>query len=123
MAEKAVRDGQFYEIYHPHTGEIYGGIQEVGSSNIVMHHSCRHQTWSATGYLSLIYYELLGAKIGYDSVSFAPYLPEGVNEVTIKDFKVGKATFDVSIKRGGNNPSKAEFNTTEEGTYTVLLSV
>ncbi|MBO7275924.1 MAG: hypothetical protein J6V15_06080 [Clostridia bacterium] len=51
------------------------------------------------------------------------YLPEGVNEASIKGFKVGKATFDVSIKRGGNNPSKAEFNTTEEGTYTVLLSV
>ena len=28
MAEKAERDGQFYEIYHSITGEIYGGLQE-----------------------------------------------------------------------------------------------
>lgn len=123
MAEKAVRDNQFYEIYHPDTGAIYGGLQEVGSNTMTMHTSCRHQTWSATGYLSLIYYNLLGAEIGTDEVTFKPYLPEGVNEATISGFKVGGATFDIVILRGGNHASSATFDTTVEGNYRIVLSV
>lgn len=123
MAEKAVRDGQFYEIYHPDTGAPYGGIQEVGGNTMTMHTSCRHQTWSATGYLSLVYYEMLGADIGMDQVTFTPYLPEGVNEATVSGFKVGNATFDVVIVRGGNNAQTATYKTIEEGAYRVVLSV
>ena len=123
MADKAVRDKQFYEIYHPDTGAPYGGLQEVGSSTVTMHTSCQHQTWSATGYLSLIYYELLGADISSDTVKFTPYLPEGVNEATVSGFKVGSATFDIVIVRGGNNASEATFNTTTEGNYRIILSV
>ena len=122
MAEKAVRDGQFYEIYHPETGEIYGGVQEVGSSKIVMHHSCRHQTWSASGYLSLIYYELLGAKIEKDKVTFSPYLPSGVNEATISGFKVGSATFDIVITKGDAQKTPVTVNTIVEGHYTLRLN-
>lgn len=123
MAEKAVRDGQFYEIYHPDTGLPYGGIQEVGSSNMSMHTSCRHQTWSATGYLSLVYYEMLGAKIGERSVTFTPYLPEGVNEATVSDLKIGSVTFEIVITRGGDGASEATFDTTVEGAVRVHLSV
>ena len=123
LAEKAVRDGQFYEIYHPDTGEIYGGYQEQGPGYIGLTGSCRHQTWSATGYLSLIYYEMLGADIGETSVTFKPYLPEGVNEATVSGFRVGSATFEIVITRGGDGASEATFDTTAEGTVRVHLSV
>lgn len=123
MAEKAVRDNQFYEIYHPDTGEIYGGIQEFGPNNFGMWGSASHQTWSCTGYLSLIYYELLGADIGEKSVTFKPYLPEGVNEATFSGFKVGGMTFDIVITRGGDAASTATFDTTAEGNVRVHLSV
>ena len=123
MADKAVRDNQFYEIYHPDTGEAYGGLQEVGSSTVTMHHSCEHQTWSATGYLSLIYYELLGANIGTDSVTFTPYLPEGVNEATVSGFKVGGANIDVIIVRGGDHASTVTIDTTKEANHRIILSV
>lgn len=123
MAEKAVRDGQFYEIYHPETGEPYGGLQEVGSSRIVMHNSCRHQTWSASGYLFLIYYELLGAKIEVDKVTFSPYLPKGVNEATINDFKVGKATINITILRSSEHNTDATIDTSIEGNCDIVLSV
>ena len=123
MAQKAVRDNQFYEIYHPDTGSPYGGIQEVGSSTMTMHTSCRHQTWSATGYLSLVYYELLGANISENEVTFTPYLPEGVNEATISNFKVGSATMDIVIIRGGSTASVATIDTTVEGNHRIVLSV
>ena len=123
MAEKAVRDNQFYEIYHPDTGEVYGGIQEFGPNNFGLWGSASHQTWSATGYLSLIYYELLGADIGEKTVTFKPYLPEGVNEATFSNLTIGKATFDVVITRGGEGYETAVFDTTLEGNYRVYLSV
>lgn len=121
LAEKAVRDGQFYEIYHPDTGAIYGGVQETPS--IVMTSSRRHQAWSATGYISLVYYEMLGADIGEKSVTFKPYLPEGVNEATVSGMKIGGMTFDIVITRGGDGASEATFDTTTEGACRVHLSV
>ena len=123
MAEKAVRDGQFYEIYHPDTGAVYGGIQEFGPNNFGLWGSCAHQTWSATGYVSLVYYELLGAEIGEKSVTFKPYLPEGVNEATVSGFKVGNMTFDIVITRGTDTATTATFDTTVEGTVRLHLSV
>lgn len=122
LAERAVRDGQFYEIYHPDTGAVYGGLQELGGP-ISEWGSCAHQTWSATAYLSCIYYEMLGATLEKDSVTFKPYLPAGVNEAVISGFKVGKTTYDIIIVRGGKNPSEITVNTAEGGNVTLILSV
>ena len=123
LAEKAVRDGQFYEIYHPDTGEVYGGLQSGGHGDISLWGSCEHQTWSATAYLSLIYYHLLGATVEKGKVSFKPYLPAGVNEASVSGFKVGKTTFDVVIVRNGEGEKEASFDTTEEKTVRLFLSV
>lgn len=122
LAEKAVKNGQFHEIYHPETGEVYGGLQGSGRGDIHIWRSVQHQTWSATGYLSLLYYHVLGAKIGAGSVTFAPTLPSGVNEAKMSGFKVGNTTFDITITRGGGQ-SSATYTTTEEGTIHVHLSV
>ncbi len=124
LAERAARDGQFYEIYHPDTGLQYGGLQEsTNESDIFLWGSCEHQTWSATGYLSIIYYELLGADIQNGSVTFTPYLPTGVNEITISGFKVGHTTFDIVITRGGSRASSATLPTTEDEHVTLAFSV
>ncbi|MBQ8382848.1 MAG: hypothetical protein IJX47_06575 [Clostridia bacterium] len=123
LAEKAVRDGQFYEIYHPDTGEVYGGLQGFGKQDISLWGSCSHQTWSATAYLSCIYYEVIGAKIESGKVTFMPYLPTGVNEATVSGLKIGETTFDIVIVRGGEAPSEATYETTESGTVRVVLSV
>lgn len=124
LAEKAARDGQFYEIYHPDTGMEYGGLQESTSvDDIFLWGSCQHQTWSATAYLSLVYYHILGADIRNGQVTFTPYLPAGVNEATVSGFKVGKVTFDVVITRGGNRASSITLPTTEEGHVTLSFSV
>ncbi len=61
-AENALRFDQFYEIYHPDTGEIYGGWQEKHGGYIMLN-DCRHQTWSATGFIAMILHGLCGIPI------------------------------------------------------------
>ena len=126
LAGKAVRDGQFYEIYHPETGKEYGGLQERrqkdGSLKIGNWMSCRHQTWSATAYLSLVYYHILGADISDGKVTFQPYLPEGVNEIAVSGFKVGETTFDIVVVRGGEGAKAAVVETAEKRHLQLFLS-
>ena len=125
LAEKAVRDGQFYEIYHPDTGEVYGGLQGYGTGggDMFLWGSCAHQTWSATAYLSLIYYDILGADIGDGMITFRPYLPKDVNEASFSGFKVGNTTFEIIITRGGEGKKEITLPTTAEETVKVFLTV
>jgi hypothetical protein len=126
LTGKANRDGQFYEVYHPETGEAYGGLQEKRDGQKLVigdWMSCPHQTWSATAYLSLIYYHFLGAAIREGEVVFKPYLPEVVNEIAVKDFKVGETTFDVVVVRGGDGPKEVVCKTTEKKRVRLFLSV
>ncbi|MCD6346743.1 MAG: hypothetical protein J7L96_04910, partial [Bacteroidales bacterium] len=55
LAKHAVRDMQFAEIYHPYSGEIYGGIQE-SNGKLALWGAANRQTWSATGYIRMILY-------------------------------------------------------------------
>ena len=126
LAGKANRDGQFYEVYHPETGEAYGGLQEKWDGKKLVigdWMSCTHQTWSATAYLSLIYYHVLGVDIREGEVVFKPYLPDGVNVIAVKDLKVGETTFDIVVVRGGNGPKEATCKTTEKKRVKLVLSV
>lgn len=76
LARFAVRDGHFAEIYHPFTGEVYGGVQEGGRGPYGMDwHSCRRQTWSATAFLRLVLYGLAGMDFTSAGVRMQPYLP------------------------------------------------
>ncbi len=52
LAEHAVRDGQFAEIYHPEDGRVYGGIQEGGGEYLEWR-SCSGQTWSAAAFIAM----------------------------------------------------------------------
>ena len=54
LAAHAVRDRQFAEIYHPLTGEIYGGLQENGG-RIVLWNATSRQTWAATAYIRMVF--------------------------------------------------------------------
>ena len=123
LAEKAVKNGQFHEVYHPETGEVYGGLQGSGRNNIGIAHSVEHQTWSATGYLSLLYFHVLGAKLEDGSVTFTPKLPTGVNKAEFVGVKIGNTTFDITVTRGGEGNPTMTHTTTEEETVCVQLSV
>lgn len=100
LASNAVRDMQFSEIYHPETGEIYGGVQELGingKKEYALWKSCDYQTWSATAFLNMIYEGIAG----FDPISgeFNPYLPEKIDNFCLKNFCAGKKTYDVCVTR------------------------
>ena len=50
-------------------------------------------------------------------------LPDGVNEIAVKDFKVGETMFDVVVVRGGGGPKEATCETTEKKRVKLFLSV
>ena len=102
LTEFSNRDNQFYEIYHPITGEPYGGLQENWRSENVMEcSSCEHQTWSATGYLSLLLYGFAGIKIDTNKVYFSPYLNDIINEINIKNLKIVDMNINLKISGKG----------------------
>lgn len=53
LADKACRDGNFIEVYHPETGVPYGGLQEDGSGKLGHFGILPRQTWCATGYIAM----------------------------------------------------------------------
>ena len=122
MAEKAVKNNEFHEIYHPDTGLPYGGLQEFDNTRIGEWGSCTHQTWSATGYISMVLYCILGAKVSEGKVEFAPYLPEGLSTFTVSGLNIGEAEFDITVVKG-EGESKAVCDTLNKGKVTLTLNV
>ena len=118
LAEKAVRDMHFAEIYHPVTGEIYGGLQEDTGRGIVQWKSCERQTWSATAFWSLIYYGIFGLEFSVDSVKVKPCLPTGVNHAELKNLPVGNAVVTIVADRFGEAPGECVIPKNLEGRHT-----
>lgn len=104
LASLAVRAGNFAEIFHPLTGEPYGGLQEItekrlcnpltgepygGFQNIrgrrfYLTASKPQTTWGATGFMGMVIHGLLGLRFGAKGIAFQPLLPEGVGPVTLE---------------------------------------
>lgn len=101
LTEKAVRDGQFYELYNPVTGLPDGGLQEREGHGIVSWRSEQHQSWSATGYLRLILLDLVGMRFDDGGINFSPLLPDDVHRVVLTGIPYRKMTLDVSIHGSG----------------------
>lgn len=102
MAEHAYRDGFFAEVLHPDTEELYGGIQEFNKQGIGEVCSCRKQTWSATGYIHMIFMNVLGMEYKQDGVHFNPYLPEGISFINVTDFCIREKKVNVSVTGKGH---------------------
>ena len=54
LAEKAVRDSEFIEVYHPETGVPYGGLQEETNARIEQFGICHRQSWCASGFIAMV---------------------------------------------------------------------
>jgi Mannosylglycerate hydrolase MGH1-like glycoside hydrolase domain len=102
MAAKAVRDGQFYELYNPITGEPYGGLQEAGNRGIILWDSQPHQTWSATGYLRLVLFDLAGMRFDERGILFAPVLPDDLHQLDLTTIPYRGVTVDIHIRGSGS---------------------
>jgi len=83
LARHAVRDNQFAEIYHPLTGDIYGGMQEAGEQGIIQWNATSRQTWAATAFVRMVLCGMAGMQIHRNGISFEPCLPAGVTPVEL----------------------------------------
>ena len=66
LAEKACRDSEFVEVYHPETGIPYGGLQEEVSGQIEAFRVCHRQSWCASGYIAMAVFCHLNIEISDD---------------------------------------------------------
>jgi glycogen debranching enzyme len=100
LATKAVRDGQFMEIYHPLTGLPYGGLQEgPRDPGIRAWKVCQRQSWCATGYLAMVLGVLGGMALEPDGISFVPWLPPGLNSFRLRGLRYRETRIDLAVRR------------------------
>jgi glycogen debranching enzyme len=101
LADHACRDLQFAEIYHPVTTLRYGGLQERGSPEPVLWHSCDRQTWSATGFIRMVLFGLAGMRFGVDGLHLEPVLPRPFTRVRLGSLRYRQMELDISISGSG----------------------
>ena len=101
LAAHAARDRQFAEIYHPITGEIYGGLQENGNKGIILWQATSRQTWAATAYLRMVFLGLAGMRFDTDGIRFQPCVPKGISTVELRNLNYRKMMIDVSVRGSG----------------------
>ena len=100
LAQKACRDMQFVEIYHPITGQRYGGLQEYpNAKGIVEWESCSRQTWCATGYINMVITVLCGMRFDENGIKFTPFIPDEISLIELKGLRYHKMTINISIGR------------------------
>ncbi|MDP4238446.1 MAG: hypothetical protein Q8904_03120 [Bacteroidota bacterium] len=87
----------FREIYNPNTGAPDGGWQ-----NGIHWNSCKLQTWSATAYINMIIFGLVGIRIENDRIEFSPYLPETTHYLELRDLNYHQSTLNIIIKGHGS---------------------
>lgn len=101
LADKACRDGQFREVYHPFTGEPYGGWQEWDDeSGVIEWPSGERQTWCATGFVRMVLTVLAGLRFSVRGVSLSPHLPREVERAEVRGLRYRNASLDVVVRRG-----------------------
>lgn len=89
--------GHFYEIYNGVSGRPDGGWQTG-------HHwqSQPDQTWSATAYLRMVYFDLFGMRFHPDGIEFAPTLPRGWGDVSLVGVHYRGAVLTIRLKGAGD---------------------
>ncbi len=109
LAEMADRHREFKEIYHPVTGEPYGGLQ-VDHGTMRTWTSEPHQSWSATGYLRMMYNDLFGLRFEPDAIRFEPFVPPRFSTLTLTGVTCRDMTLDVAIRGSGSRVARFTFD-------------
>lgn len=118
LYKNAYRDGYFAEIYHPVTGNAFGGAQEgltrkdFSIRNITS--SGKRQTWSASGFLRMVFMGLFGINFVMDGLTFAPCIPNDIKsanlEICIRNKKINIKTTNLDSKKKRFVVNGKEFN-------------
>lgn len=117
LADLAIDKGKrsYYEIYNPITGKPDGGWQTGDYWGDFLH----HQTWSATGFLNMIYYGVAGMQLEADKLVFKPFLPEGINTLELTDLQYADATLTVLLKGKGQKIKEFRVNGVKSSSFEI----
>ena len=85
------------EVNHPETGAPYGGVQEW-EGKIVEWKSERRQLWCATGYLRMIFKDLLGLEFSEKGLKIRPMPTNLCREIKVSGLKYRDAEIDINVK-------------------------
>ncbi len=128
LASLAIRgDGHFWEIYNAQTGKPDGGWQ-AGHAWA----SEQNQTWSATGYLRLIFADLFGMRWEPTRLRFEPTLPAAWGEVTLSGLHYRGAVLTVQLRGHGRairsatldgHPAPAELPASLQGAHALAIDL
>lgn len=110
LAAHAARDKHFAEIYHPITGEAYGGLQENGTNGIVLWQAASRQTWAATAYLRMVLLGLAGMRFDTDGIRFQPCVPKGISLVELRNIHYRRTRIDVTVRGSGTKVKQLLIN-------------
>lgn len=112
VTDLALHSGDFREIYHPYTGKPYGGVQTNKTWD-----SVHHQTWSASGYLRMVYSGLLGMSFQEDGIHLHPMVPAdlGIRSISLQGLLYRNATFNVTIHGTGSKIGQVRVDGSYQG--------
>ena len=110
QTENALRYHQFAEVYHPVTGELYGGLQEDKQQGIRLWDSEPHQTWSATAYLRNVFFNLLGMQFAPEGISFRPAGSRLFGKLALTDLHYRDAVLNICITGNGRQMVSFKIN-------------
>lgn len=117
-------DYDFREIYNPISGKPDGGYQDRGELLPNYHwESCKLQTWSATAYISMVINGLIGLKFKEESLSFAPFLPEEIGYIELKDLAYRDSKLTISIKGKGNTIESFTLDGKKQTNYLIASTI
>ncbi len=114
LTRLAAGSNDFREIYHPFNGTPYGGWQ-VGH----LWESEPSQSWSATAYLSMVYYGIFGLRFSEDGLRFDPILPKGITSAKLENLKYRNMTLDIELKGSGKTISSFKLDDKKSQPYLV----
>jgi lysophospholipase L1-like esterase len=97
LIDLAIDKGQggFWEIYDPKTGLPDGGWQGGHWGEL------ENQTWSATGFLNMVWHGLAGIRPEENKIRFKPYLPQGIEYLTLTQLKYGNEKLNIRLEGEG----------------------
>lgn len=90
------------------------------------------QTWSATAFLDMVHSGLFGLKYTGAGLTFAPNLPAGWGDVTLRNLRYRDADLTITLRGAGTTirsvtidgqPSRAEIPATLKGAHTVEITL
>ncbi len=101
LAKLADNNSGFWEIYNGHTGVVDGGYQRLGDTVKFHWGSEPDQTWSATAFLDMIHTGLFGLTFTDRGLAFAPDLPAGWGDVTLRNLSYRTANLTITLRGAG----------------------